>query len=272
MKKAFLVLFLATACCLASPEKKVAEPERPAPRELVRDPASDVDGTVQLYYVDGWRVMDYSFDVPNTVGTSRGAVRIEADPKAGTFKMTREEPAEMPSWLAIDTEVDEKAAPDLPEPPDPCPCDGGECSGNVIAWATTYDPLGIEMTKTSAAGGWRRKVDYITRTCKWQSTGATGYCTPYNPTAAGTHWYNAQPCSKTGPFAYPDGYWEMSALGQYKNLDWMAPLIYTYVQDMIKPSMEFGQLHIAGTHGDQGEGAELLFALPNYTLVNSCNR
>lgn len=154
------------------------------------------------------------------------------------------------------------------EPPTLCDeieeCDQN-CSGGWTARVTTYDPIYVSLTETTAHSNWGT---IQVRTCKWYRTGLNG-CWAANPSSLGTHWYVSS-CGKQGPSGGDYGY-DFTALGSYYNYDFGLNSLMTTVSQYVRIRLA-GYLGVVTSwnHTDGGEFSYLIFGSFQQSGQNTC--
>lgn len=166
------------------------------------------------------------------------------------------------------TTDDVEASGETWEPPPLCDeieeCDS-LCSGSWTAKVTTYDPVYVELTSTTAHGWW----SWIqTRVCNWKS-GGFNQCWAANPSSLGTHWY-IQSCTANGPYG-GEGFFDLTAFGNYINWDFGLNSYSTRVSQWARVQLKtFTGVVATWGHNDSGEGSWLIFGSFTQSGQNTC--
>lgn len=140
-----------------------------------------------------------------------------------------------------------------------------ECSGSWSARVTTYDPIYVSLTETSAFSDWGTLQ---LRYCKWMKTGFNG-CWAANPSSLGTHWYVSS-CGRQGPYGGDYSY-DFTALGSYYNYDFGLNSLITTVSQNIRIRLQ-GSIGVVTSwnHTDGGEFSYLIFGSYQQSGQNTC--
>lgn len=157
---------------------------------------------------------------------------------------------------------DDWEAPPICDEQDEC---DSECSGNWTAKVTTYDPVYVELTSTSAFGWWDR---YTLRWCVWKSGGVNS-CWAANPSPLNTHWY-IQSCSASGPYGDELSF-NYTANGSYINWDFLLDSQATTVSQSVNIRLTRGiGVGTSWYHVDAGEASALIFGSFTQSGRNTC--
>lgn len=160
--------------------------------------------------------------------------------------------------------------PLIPED-EPCPCDT-PCDGGGTTVMTTYDPVFIPLTSTTASASWRR---YGLFGCVWRLFGqGTCWANPQTPAPLNTHWF-VTGCWQDGPYGAAGetsgGYADLIKWGRYINWDFGLDSVPTGADQMTRIGVQpsFGIFYEA-SHYDWGEADFLIFGSLDVSFGNTC--
>lgn len=220
--------------------------------------ATEFESFVVEVLDDGTRVVRGTHRLDDRGDSSR--YRWTADVEAGTYTVERI-PLTAEQLREMRPERDRVQANDIEDPPNYCEDPSPEmcnerCSGNWTATVTTYDPVYIQLTRTTISGNWGV---FGATVCRWRES-YFGSCWANAATAAGTTWYTDS-CVRSGS----------TGQGRYHNDDFGLNSQRTYSTSTVGIRRVSG----LGTFVDwsasfSGEGAWLLHGTMDEAGSNDC--